>query len=1021
MTTSTHKYMSQEIGDAERMATFAVREDILETILGRLRADAGTGSFNSFHIVGPRGAGKTTLLHMVRQHVAADANLTKHYWPVILPEEQVAASSLRDFLAAILEQMKEDGSATAASWYDRCQAESDDEASAAIAEAGLTELARFADKILLIGVENFDRVLYQTLSTDQERAVLRRLMIDRPILCLLASSTRLLESADRYDDPLFGHFLPIELPVLDDKQAERLLQSYADYRRDKALKRRLRKSHSVVRSLNHLTGGNPRLLLMLYDVISLKKIDMAIDALRALVDEMTPLYNGLLDQLPTGPRKVLDAIMRAGGSAQPTNIAESLRGMKLAEVTSHLRRLKRDGYVSTHKGGKGRPAYYTASDRFFGTWYRLRYLRAGKRPIELFVEFLQAWYTAEERFAALRQQLKILDESDGSASTSRSSDYLFYSMSSTDKFPDALHAMIERADEHLSSGNAAAAITDYTLTIDLPDVPVGQRSRALGRRGVAHWQSGDIANAVADWSSIIDMPAAPAELRAGAFVARGIARGQSGDATAAIADYSCAIDIADTPIDARTWALNNRGRLHSRVGNAAAAIADFSDVIAITSASVEDHAEALINRGIARAKVGDTTAAIADYSRVIELPGALAYQRAGAFLNRGVLHGETGDAAAEIADYSQVVNIPDSLAEQRAKALINRGMAYGSAKDAAAAIEDYSRVIAMTDAPIAQSARALVNRGTALAETGDVAVAISDYSRVIDMPDAPAEQRARALVHRGFTHEDTGDTRTAVADFSRVIDMPDSPIEQRTRAFIGRGNANSDAGNVIAAIADYSVVIDMQDAPIEQRARALISRGMAYTDAGDATAAIADFSRVIDRNDVPATRHAWALVNRGIAHGEMGNIAAEVADYSRVIAMPEASVQARAMAFVMRGAVRGRTGDITAAMSDWEQFAATAEHRQLAVSATAFLQALARPALRGQWVKIFESVIRSLPKEVHEILLPLRLVANRLAGGADAEIDRQSPEIRDFALEVLAAFDAPAEQLSAQDTTAIPD
>ena len=274
MSAASHKYMSQEISDAERAATFAARHETLDFILGRLRADGGKLSFNSFHIVGARGAGKTTLLHMVRQRINTDATLSKHWLPVILPEELVSAGSLRDFLSAVLEQLAEDGNKAAAQWREKCEREEDQEASEQIACAGLAALAREARRVLLVGVENFDRVLAQVLSTSRERATLRRLMIDEPFVCLLATSTILLPSDREYDDPLFGHFETIELPRLNDAAAHDLLNSHALYRKDDAFLARYRKARGIVRTLTRLTGGNPRLLLMLYDVVALKEIEL---------------------------------------------------------------------------------------------------------------------------------------------------------------------------------------------------------------------------------------------------------------------------------------------------------------------------------------------------------------------------------------------------------------------------------------------------------------------------------------------------------------------------------------------------------------------------------------------------------------------------------------------------------------------------------------------------------------------------------------------------------------------------
>lgn len=928
----THKYMSQEIGDAERAATFVVREGILQSILERLRADAGTGAPNSFHIAGPRGSGKTTLLHMVRQRVTADAFLGKHYWPVILPEEQVAASSLRDFLSAILEQMKEDGSAVAATWYARCEAEPDDETSAGIAEVGLAELARAEGKILLIGVENFDCVLAQTLRKDHERAVLRRLMIDKPLICLLATSTTLLEATDSYDNPLFGHFVPIDLPTLGDKEAEQLLQAYAAYRSDKALQERLRGSRGIVRSLNLLTGGNPRLLLMLYDVISLQKIDVAVDALQALVDEMTPLYNGLLDRLSTGQRKVLDAIMRAGGAAQPTTIAKAVRGMKLAEVTSHLRRLKQDGYVTANKGGKGRPAYYAASDRFFGTWYRLRYLRAGKRPIELFVEFLQAWYTTDERLAAFHHHLSVAETERPAAPTVRPSDYLLYSMSRTDRFDDALSAMIAHGNERKLAGDTAAAIAQYTSIIDMPDAPVDQRAIALGNRGVTYDLLGNSAAAIRDLSGVINMTDATAEKRAWALINRGFVYERSEDVDAAFADYTCVIEMTDAPAEQRATALVQRGhrKLYlGRDGDIASAIADFTQVIDMTDASIVPRTLALVNRGSAHSRIGDTVAAIADCTRVIDMADVPAAQRASAFVNRGITFGETGDSKAEIADYSQVIGMPDAPNEKRSAALVYRGITYKQVGDNDAAIADFTRAIEMADSPAALRAHALVNRGLAQTQAGDRAAAIADWTRVVDMADSPAEQRASAFVNRGIIYSQAGDNAAAVADWTLVIEMADAPEEWADRA---------------QACLAFSMLAD-----------------------ADRASEIAAYTCVIETTDTTAEHLALALVKRGIAYGRAGDIAAAIAD-----------LKARALI-------------------------GTSVH--IVHDATSFLRDLAQPILRSDWPAILEAVLSTLPEEHRDMLLPLKLVADRLRGAPEADIDRQAPEVRDFVLEVLARFE----------------
>ena len=123
MTSIRHKYNAHEVSNDERARTFAARQKILSLILKRLEGQAGT----SFLITGPRGAGKSTLLHMVQQKIHETAELSKHWLPVILPEEQIGVTSLRDLLAVILEMLANNSVSMAEQFYQQCEEEPDEE------------------------------------------------------------------------------------------------------------------------------------------------------------------------------------------------------------------------------------------------------------------------------------------------------------------------------------------------------------------------------------------------------------------------------------------------------------------------------------------------------------------------------------------------------------------------------------------------------------------------------------------------------------------------------------------------------------------------------------------------------------------------------------------------------------------------------------------------------------------------------------------------------------------------------
>lgn len=396
-----HKYMPAQMRAEELHATFAARHHTLDYLVKALRDQARSKTLTSYLITGPRGAGKTTLVLMLCLRLREEPDLRAVWLPVWFPEELPGVTSLRDFFAAALRVLADDGVAGAPEWSARVEREPDETRSRDLAIAGLRATAGAEKRRLVLFVENLDAVFERGLDPDSQ-AVLRRLLMTEPFMLVVGTAVHVFEELRTYDRAFFNYFCPVPLERLDDDQVHDLLSRRARYDDNAAFEERYRRERSKIRAISRLAGGNPRLVLMLYEVLNLGNIESVVAVLRQLVDELTPLLKDVMEhQLPGQQSKILDALMRAGGTATPADLARATR-LSLNTVTTQLRRLKDAQVVEVHGGGKGRPAYYSVADQLFSTWYQMRYLRPQRRKVEMFIEVLRIWFEAEERFAALK-------------------------------------------------------------------------------------------------------------------------------------------------------------------------------------------------------------------------------------------------------------------------------------------------------------------------------------------------------------------------------------------------------------------------------------------------------------------------------------------------------------------------------------------------------------------------------------------------------------------------------------------
>jgi tetratricopeptide (TPR) repeat protein len=167
----------------------------------------------------------------------------------------------------------------------------------------------------------------------------------------------------------------------------------------------LKQNEARIKVLHYFTGGNPRLVLMLYRIVASSDFGDVRRGLEKLLDEVTPYYKAKIESLPAQQRKILDHVARVSGRTQegltPTEIAQDTR-LAVNLVSSQLKRLSDLGYVRA-ANVRSRNSFYSLAEPLYAIWHQMRFGRESRKRMGWLVDFLKGWYTNREIVAQTEQ------------------------------------------------------------------------------------------------------------------------------------------------------------------------------------------------------------------------------------------------------------------------------------------------------------------------------------------------------------------------------------------------------------------------------------------------------------------------------------------------------------------------------------------------------------------------------------------------------------------------------------------
>jgi len=387
--------------------TFTGRDSLFDELLTAIRDQAGKPTHQHWLFVGPRGIGKSHLIAMLRHRATTDADLAGSWLTLPMPEEAAGVVSLRDLVGKILGHMAvalksgqdADQAARAEAFLQQVTTLRDDRQAIDRIKAFLLEWREKAGRKLLLLVENADRVIGARAAgrLDDEKW-LRDFLMNHDALMVVATSPSYFKQVLNRDSPLHEMFRTETLEELDFAQSQEFLIKYATADGRPDLAQRFDKQKSRLEALYTLTGGNPRLLLMLYVLVqaSTANIDDVEKGFFNLLEELTPYFQARLNQLGPKEEKILVAFAEGAELLTPAEVGRKLR-LTTNKVTALLTGLQAAGFVrrleQPVKGRKG--TLYRLSETIYRYWYQIHSERH-RDLAEIFIRFIVLFFTYRE-------------------------------------------------------------------------------------------------------------------------------------------------------------------------------------------------------------------------------------------------------------------------------------------------------------------------------------------------------------------------------------------------------------------------------------------------------------------------------------------------------------------------------------------------------------------------------------------------------------------------------------------------
>jgi len=416
------------VTSAERLRhTSVARGHLLDNAIESLRGSAGRKSKSHLLFIGPRGIGKTHLLSCIEDAVQSDEALGARVVVVRFPEESNRTLSFADFLigmCGILKEVLEDEPLWA-ELFAAVQTEEDDARVADVLVPAIREENRRRGRTLLVMLENLGEILSRQIRNKNDVAALRKFLMSDNRCLLVATAPLHFDGITDIGQPFYDFFDVQILENLSFEETVEVIRLNLEWEERQDILDTLDEMRPRLEALYRMTGGSPRLTMMLYELIAHESITSVQDQFHILLDRISPFYQGRLNDPPPGQRAVLECLASMRDQEKtPAAIAARMR-MSQQETSSLLKRLTDAHYLRADRHPRDkRSRLYTIREGFFDIWLAMNLSRGARKRMPFLLDFFSLFYPSISAREEKRRQLRAKLLEEGSADAEKALDYL---------------------------------------------------------------------------------------------------------------------------------------------------------------------------------------------------------------------------------------------------------------------------------------------------------------------------------------------------------------------------------------------------------------------------------------------------------------------------------------------------------------------------------------------------------------------------------------------------------------------